>query len=118
MDCSKTEVFLAEWERMCDSTFLNNCTLCQLYGRKGDGCSIYVRHYPEEAIKIVQEWSNSHQPKTRLSVLKERFPNVKIDESDGMPLEMCAGNLYGFKCYEDINCVDCWNTPIEGDNND
>ena len=113
MDCSKTEVFLAEWERMCDSTFLNNCTLCQLYGRKGDGCSIYVRHYPEEAIKIVQEWSDSHPVKTRLSVFKEKYPNAVPSKNSGLPA-ICVGNLYGYGCSSGLNCEDCWNTPIEG----
>lgn len=122
MDCSKTEVFLAEWERMCDSTFLNNCTLCQLYGRKGDGCSIYVRQYPEEAIKIVQEWSDLHPVKTRLSVLKEHFPNYRRDDNGepGEP-EICAEDLFGINCPYPVPgkgvCMKCWNTPIEDDNN-
>ena len=116
MDCSKTKVFLAEWERMCDSTFLNNCTLCQLYGRKGDGCSIYVRHYPEEAIKIVQKWSDEHPIKTRLSLLKEQYPNIVLNPNYGIPYDVCAGILYGFENCDgegNYDCEKCWNMPIK-----
>lgn len=112
MDCSKTETFLHEWKRMCKA---NKCNTCVLYGVHGT-CKNFILTKPEKAVEIVQEWSDSHPVRTRLIVLKEKFPKLIIDE-DGLPSEICAGILYGFECYDGMNCVDCWNTPIEDDNN-
>ena len=118
MDCRKTEVFLAEWYRMC----------CGFDGKESKcpvtlGCGIVqcancrqLAMTGGDIIDIVQEWSDSHPVRTRLSVLKEKFPKAYINEDDGLPDEICAGNLYGFECYDGMNCVDCWNTPIEDGN--
>lgn len=65
MDCSKTEVFLAELKRMCNS--FGRCSYgCPLYDFDGGStCDVWVLNHnnAEKAIEIVQEWSNSHQPK-------------------------------------------------------
>lgn len=126
MDCSKTEAFLAERSRLCDSEYY--CADCVLK----DYCYIANEEkmypvYDEKAIskmmQIVQEWSDTHQPKTRLSVLKEQYPNLVMDENKGIPIDFCAGVLYGYEiCKVDeenkqFTCVKCWNTPIEDDNN-
>ena len=115
MDCSKTEVFLAELERMCNS--FGSCSYgCQLYDFDiGTTCETWMFNHDnaKKAIGVVQEWSNSHQPKTRLSVLKEQYPNLVMNEHDNP--RVCAGILYGFfsdsVCFDD--CTKCWNTPIE-----
>lgn len=123
MDCSKTEVFLSEIGRLCNS--VGDCEKCVLECQ----CMTAYRSYPildeheiEFVINAVQEWSDAHQPKTRLSVLKEAFPNAKYCK-DGQP-EACAEDLFGISCpiYEkdyiaDNECEKCWNTPIEDDNN-
>ncbi len=128
MDCSKTEVFLAEWKRFCTWHFKKHngeykvCEKC-LLRKDGAHCNAFVTNHPEEAIKMIQEWSDANQSKTRLSVLKEAFPNAKYCK-DGQP-EACAEDLFGISCpiYEkdyiaDNECEKCWNTPIEdGENN-
>lgn len=123
MDCSKTETFLHEWKRMCIS-FDNDVKSCPV----AMGCGIVqcgvcrqlAMNEPELTIKIVQEWSDANQPKTRLSVLLEAFPNAQMKDN-GTPFA-CVTVLYGASsCFYDadgnIDCVKCWNTPIEDDNN-
>ena len=65
-DCSKTEAFLGEWERMCHR---EDCPTCYLssYNNMTESeltCTQFIRCCPQEAIKIVQEWSdnNPQQP--------------------------------------------------------
>lgn len=122
MDCSRTEVFLAELKRMCAN--VGGCYKCKIYKLLEPhkpcigGGGAFAKE-PEKCIEIVQEWSDANQPKTRLSLLKEAFPNAKYCE-DEQP-EACAGDLFGISCpiYEkeyiaDNECMKCWNTPIEG----
>jgi len=120
MDCSKTEVFLAEWYRMCCSFDGNvhNCPVTLGCGVMQCNSCRHIAMTGGDIIDIVQEWSDSHPVKTRLSVLKEAFPNAKYCE-DGQP-EACAADLFGISCpiYEndyiaDNECEKCWNTPIE-----
>ena len=117
MDCSKTEIFLNEWYRMCDS--FNNCSDCPFENAtdKDEICETWVfnRKNFKEAIKLIQEWSDSHPVKTRLSVLKENFPNYRRD-GNGEPEEpyVCAKDLFGDDCQCNDMCMECWSKPIEG----
>lgn len=66
-DCSKTEVFLAEWNRMCESVVIcDDCYMRNLVdGMKCTSkslCMLAVLRSKEEAIKIVQEWSDNNPP--------------------------------------------------------
>lgn len=111
MDCSKKEVFMKEWERLCQSVNDVYCVGCVINKRrKGYSCRKWVQYNHEEAVKIVQEWSDANPIKTRLSVLKEQYPNLKT--YDGRVV-FCAGELYGFSCGKRTSCDDCWNEPIE-----
>ena len=118
MDCSKTEVFLAEWYRMC----------CSFDGKEGKcpvtlGCGVVqcascrqLAMTGGDIIDIVQEWSDQHPVRTRLSVLKEQYPNLQF-RLDGTP-RVCCTYLYNTPfpeegCTKEM-CVKCWNTPIEG----
>ena len=120
MDCSKTEVFLAEWYRMCIGykTYTQIETECKMHHACSMcvNCKKWVTENPEAAIEIVQEWSDAHPPKTRLSVLKEQYPRYEYRNTDGLPT-ICAGVLYGFSCgctaTNVHDCERCWNTPIE-----
>lgn len=111
MDCSETTNFLNEWQRMCKTV---SCGKCGLNG-DGKACKFFAQSNPERAIEIVQEWSDAHPEKTRLSVLKEAFPNAKMTK-DGLPFS-CVSFLYGIKCpyfpSSLSNCKKCWDTPIE-----
>lgn len=67
---------------------------------------------PEEMIKTVQEWSDQHPVKTRLSVFLETFPNAVMKSEDALPIS-CARLIFGFDKCEKKSCADCWNTPVE-----
>lgn len=121
MDCSKTEVFFAEWHRMCDAFPVGEGDSCPMK-KKGATlfcsdcrCKVYMK--TGKAIEVVQEWSDTHPIKTRLSVLKEHYPNARM-APNGAP-HACVKNLYNIECPykgKDINdevCLQCWNTPIE-----
>lgn len=121
MDCNNTKVFLMERTRMCKAA--DSCSVCGLvdFCDQEDAADypIYDENEIDEAIRIVQEWSDEHPVKTRLSVLKEHYPNVRMTPN-GVPFS-CVRQLYNIECpYEDkpINdeiCLQCWNTPIEGE---
>lgn len=94
MNCNKTEVFLSEWYRMC----------CSFDGKEGKcpvtlGCGVVqcancrqLAMTGGDIIDIVQEWSDQHPVRTRLSVFKEQYPNC-AKWSDGRP-KSCVGMLY------------------------
>lgn len=121
MDCSKTEVFFAEWKRMCrsyhtDKQAKEECKIHHIVENCG-GCMGFIKNETSLAIKFVQEWSEQHPVKTRLSVFLEQYPNC-AKWSDGRP-KPCVGLLYGISgcVYNADGCKDCWkcwNTPIEG----
>lgn len=73
IDCSRTENYFAEKQRMTKKHKLNHggyacklnfadCPLSHLNNGSGDTmlCSDFERIYPEKAIAIVQKWSNTH----------------------------------------------------------
>lgn len=115
MDCGKTEIFLHEWKRMCKKN--GSCARCESYRLvnprysciSDEGCFMQK---PEEMIKTVQEWSDQHPVKTRLSVFLETFPNAVMKSEDALPIS-CARLIFGFDKCEKKSCADCWNTPVE-----
>ena len=115
MDCNVTTNFLAELKRMHEAN--KECTTCPLGTRNnGEGCTCdkFLRMCGEKALKIVQEWSDQHPVKTRLSVFLETFPNAVMKSKGDLPLS-CARLIFGFdenEC-EKKSCAECWNTPIE-----
>ncbi len=124
IDCTKTENYFAERQRMNkqqkDGICKRKCIDCPL-SIENNGthipCSYFETLYPKKAIEIVQKWSDEHPPKTYLSELLERFPNVPLTATE-IPEDICPFHL-GFMskddCRSDRNCVKCWNQPIEGD---
>lgn len=122
IDCTKTENYFAERQRMTkqqkDGTCKLECTDCPL-GIENNGadvpCSNFEMLYPENAIDIVQKWSNEHPPKTYLSEFLTNYPNALLDDR-GMPKLFCPyrlGLMNKDDCRKDGDCVKCWNQPIE-----
>ena len=117
MNCNDTKVFLAEWKRFCTWHFKEHdgeykvCEKCMLR-KDGAHCNLFITNHPEEAIRLLQRWSDSHPVKTRLSVFLETFPNAVMKSKGALPLS-CARLIFGFDNCEGKNCTDCWNTPIE-----
>lgn len=131
IDCSKTENYFAEKQRMTkqqkDGVCKLDCSDCPLSSSNngtGISCSYFETGYPEEAIAIMQKWSDEHPQKTYLSELLEHFPNVPLTTTE-IPEDICPFHL-GFMskddCRNDRNCIKCWNQPIknneEGEEND
>ena len=76
--------YLKEYERMCRS-YGYDCNKCGIDKmRNGDGCTSIINKYPEEAVSIVEKWSEEHPVKTRKSEFLKMFPDVRIG-SDGFP---------------------------------
>lgn len=122
IDCSKTENYFAEKQRMTKRATKNglcklgcsNCPLCSINNNKGQSCTAFEMLYPEKAIEIVQKWSDEHPQKTYLSELLKNHPNTLLND-DGTPT-FCPyrlGLMGADDCRKDGNCVKCWNQPIE-----
>ena len=133
IDCSKTENYFAEKKRMIKRAGIGVCRIkcedCPL-GITNNGmnvlCSELETLYPEKAIEIIQRWSNAHPPKTFLTDLLEKYPNIPLD-NNGKPSYVCPHDLGLMSaencklelmsvedCKKDSNkCIECWNQPIE-----
>lgn len=124
IDCSRTENYFAEKQRMTKKHKLNhggyscklNCADCPLSHLNNDStmlCSDFETCYPEKAIAIVQKWSDEHPPKTYLSEFLKNYPNAPLVH-DGTP-EICLRKLglTDIKTCRVGGCVECWNQPIE-----
>lgn len=109
-NCSKTEVFLSELDRMCISV---SCYECMLSTRNNHSdkydCFEYTRKCGCEAIKAVQEWSDKHPKKTMQSEFLKLFPNARIMHiHDNEVLDVCPAGLdNSFSCEEATLCSDC-----------
>lgn len=124
IDCSRTENYLAEKQRMtkkhkpnageyiCELDCLD-CPLSHSNNGIGEPCFGLETHYPEKVIAIVQKWSDEHPPKTYLSEFLKKYPNALLNDN-GLPKGVCLYNLGLADCKEYPNCVDCWNQPVEG----
>ena len=127
-DCSQTEVFFAEWERMHKHYENEQCTRCPVralanaIGEKD--CIKAVFNMPKElVIGAVQRWSDAHplpKPKTYADVFFEKFLKLKKTSitygsgSQKYPI-YCRDVLFGIeehKCTGDRDeCGNCWNEP-------
>ena len=127
IDCSKTENYLSERLRMTKRSKGKGCDIecseCPLsYTNNGASefvsCTTFEMHYPQQAISIVQRWSNAHPQRTYLSEFLKNYPNAKLDE-DGTPKNVCPyflGLISKNNCRINRinrNCVECWNQPVE-----
>ena len=130
IDCSKTENYLAEKQRMTKNNDNGMCKLvcreCPLYSENNGtseklSCMRLEVHYPKKAIEIVQKWSDEHPQKTYLSEFLEHFPNAPlhvIGMLAGTPKDICPYHLGLMSiddCRNDRNrdCIKCWNQAIE-----
>ena len=107
--------YLKEKVRMCDS--IRVCQDCQL-GIENNGerlyCNDFKKKYPEKEVEIVEQWSKENPVKTYLTVLLERFPDVKLGNIVNDLPSFCPDILFGGKSWEGcrksaIKCAECWN---------
>ncbi len=113
MDCSKTENFLKELDRMCKETDCGSCRLCAEVS-----CGAVYRRFTKNdystLFQIVQKWSDEHPQETILEHFKKILPNMCC-ENKGIP-NACVRDfdtrLFPGTCAT-IMCIDCWNRPYE-----
>lgn len=121
IDCSNTREYLTEKARMSKTTKSGickvECAKCPLSSDNngvGECCTDFEMLYPQQAISIVQRWSNANPQKTYLSELLKHYPNALLKD-DGTP-EICLSSL-GLTnyngCRNGITCSECWNQTIE-----
>lgn len=124
IDCSITENYFAEKQRMTGATKSKygictiDCKKCPLYPTNNGiseklSCVNLEMHYPEKAVAIVQKWSDEHPQKTYLSEFLKHYPNAPLIPN-GTP-EICLRKLglTDIKTCRVGGCVECWNQPIE-----
>lgn len=120
IDCTKTEQYFAEKQRMvklqtgevCEIS-CEKCPLSSMNNGEDIVCSDFETCYPKKAIAIMQKWSDEHPRKTYLTEFLKNYPNAKLDE-DGTPHKLCPwhlGLISANSCRN--NCVRCWNQPVE-----
>ena len=110
MNCSITKNYLSEKARLCSENIpdCDKCPLAHFNNGHNITCTDFEWKCPEETIKIVQKWSDSHKLKTYLEEtyledFLEKFPNTKLWE--GTP-NACVSLLYGVNTY--LGCpTDC-----------
>lgn len=122
MDCSKTENYLKEKARMTGvmsngvecAIACNRCPLGSDNNSLGTDCASFEQLRPQEAINIVQKWSDEHPRKTMLNDFIEKYPNAPL--YNGIP-QPCPWSL-GYELQPDADgcygkdCCDCWNRPL------
>lgn len=121
IDCSKTANYLSEKLRMTKriknglcKIKCSNCPLGANNNGEGLSCPTFEMYYPEKAIEVIQQWSNSHPQKTYLSELLKIFPDTPLDD-DGTPESICPyelGLMNRSNCEKGRNCIECWNRPF------
>ena len=115
-DCSKTEEFFKELKRMCDK-FNSTCVGCKIYDICFDtGCYSFIKNDTQEAIEIVQKWSDENPIKTRQSEFLKMFPNAAmVDGVIGLCPEWVDKKI---ECnYQQTSCYKCkekyWLSEVE-----
>lgn len=92
----------------CDS-----CLLSSSANPKEEMCTEFEIEYPQEAIKIVQDWLERNPNKTRKERLLEFFPDAPIGDY-GTPSICCKALGITKECFFNdgsVDCIGCWNEP-------
>lgn len=124
-DCSKTEVFFEELDRMCETVNkYGEAEDCVFY-KPNYGCCGYMHWLPdgvEKTVTVLQKWSDEHPRKTRQSEFLKMFPNAKCwhNERGDVYIEFCP-KLFNntLKCRKDGSggCSACmkeyWSAEVE-----
>ena len=107
--------FIKEKIRMCKGyKMYNECDLCFLKTKVDMDCDTYIDEYPEQAVAIVEKWSQEHPQKTMLQDFLEKYPKANLN-NDGTPKGVCPYSL-GYEEEQDWcdgRCMKCWNRPLE-----
>lgn len=106
--------FMEEWQRMCDVTFCDDCSIKEDCKYGTETCAPYYIRGFENIVNGVEEWSKEHPHKTRANDFWEKHPNAKTEFN--FYTEFCCETLgYCEKCDHNYNasyCKDCWSESI------
>lgn len=110
-DCTKTVEFIRELVRLCDSNSL--CSGCPLHNEQESCEGTPSEYLSEDAISIVQKWSDEHPVMTWAGKLRELLPHAPIGQ---IMDEYCPYQIFGDHApYKEdceaegpANCLDCW----------
>lgn len=92
--------YFKEKARMVKATNNGVCSIsCQDCGlnynnTRNISCSSFEKAYPEEAVAIVEKWSEEHPLKTRAQVFFEKFPDAKTSREDSISPSCCVERIY------------------------
>ena len=105
-DCSKTEEFLKGWKKMCIKGEAN-CGIRKQIDSCLD-CQDYACNNPQEAINIMQQWSDERPPKTRQSEFLKMFPRSRVTADGTLDLLPCSVDTeLKDRCDEFVGCYSC-----------
>ena len=128
VDCNITKNYFNEKQRMAKKRKLYagiykcelDCSDCPLSSLNNDAtdrmtCSEFEMLCPEQAIKVVQRWSDEHPKETYLSKFMHNYPDAVLGE-DGTPKRICPHEI-GLNDIEnrepgEHHCIECWGQPI------
>lgn len=117
IDCSKTKDYFSEKRRMIKKhkyICKLNCDDCPLgWSKNGKdiSCETLEKSYPEQAISIIQKWSDENPQRIYLTEFLEHYPNAELDEN-GIP-KICPHCLGLKDSCKSRNCAECWNKRVE-----
>ena len=122
IDCNITENFLRELNRATNNCniYCKDCIINDLYMKDERGCVNAIVNHPQEAISIIQNWSDAHPLKTRLDDLKEKHPDFRLINDSGYPslfprvFGYCDGCQSCHLYHRTNRCESCWDEPVEG----
>ena len=103
--------FIKEFYRMCDYYSRGFCKGCPRKEEPSCDSSTMSDEELAKLISDVEKWSKEHPQRTRLQDLLEKFPKVEIDK-EGLPSFCCAKLGHVCTCAQST-CKDCWNMPVE-----
>lgn len=129
IDCSVTKNFLEEWNRMCRKQQF--CSLCPIgkYKKIASNCLFDIEENLDDAIKIVQTWSDRNQIEIDWNKVPMGTPVLVNDGLDDEWLEryfaMYLPDGYEKFCvfadgatYENAKTISCWKDCKLADNVD
>jgi len=106
--------YIKERTRMCESVE-GGCGGCR-FSDPVNGtvyfCNTYATHYPEEAVRIVEEWSKAHPVHSREQKFEEVFGHKPLDGKFNLLCPPVSArkstDCYAMSCSE---CKNWWKEP-------
>ena len=90
----------------------DECLLGSKYNGRNINCTPLETLYPNEAIKIVEEWGKEHPFISNVDKYKEIIRETFGDDFD---IEICGKQVPNFKCssFSCDECIKFWNSEYE-----